>query len=170
MAATKRAASKKPVTRKAAPRKAAAKKSAGRKPGGKEAAAEIRWLKQTGKVSGDPAEVFAALRAILAKHAAALVVKHDVPGRYYLDTKMPHPKNKQPMFFGAAVVMKSYVSFHLMPVYAFPELLKSASPELRRRMQGKSCFNFKRMEPALFKELAGLTAEGLKRFRALGLG
>jgi hypothetical protein len=27
-----------------------------------------------------------------------------------------------------------------MPVYAWPDLLEDASPELRKRMQGKSCF------------------------------
>lgn len=69
----------------------------------------------------------------------------------------------------AAVIMKSYVSFHLVPVYAYPDLLESASPELKKRMQGKSCFNFKSMEPALFRELSALAGEGLKRFRAAGL-
>jgi hypothetical protein len=38
---------------------------------------------------------------------------------------------------------KSYVSFHLIPVYMFPDLLKGLSPALEKRMQGKSCFNFK---------------------------
>ena len=38
-----------------------------------------------------------------------------------------------------------------MPVYMFPDLLDGISPELRRRMQGKSCFNFKKAESALLK-------------------
>ena len=38
-----------------------------------------------------------------------------------------------------------------------PALLDSISDELRQRMQGKSCFNFKAPEPALLKELATLT-------------
>ena len=37
---------------------------------------------------------------------------------------------------------KRYVSLYLMPVYAFPDLDEALSPELRRRKQGKSCFNF----------------------------
>ena len=162
VAGRKRAAAK--------PKAAARKKPAAARPApDRKPAAADQSLRRAGTVTGDPATVFAALRAILAKHAGALVVKHDVPGRYYLDTRMPHPRNKQPMFFGAAVIMKSYVSFHLMPVYAYPELLEQASPELRKRMQGKSCFNFKTTEPALFRELATLAGEGLKRFRATGL-
>jgi hypothetical protein len=35
-------------------------------------------------------------------------------------------------------------------------------------MQGKSCFNFAATDPTLFKELAALTARGLKAFRATG--
>jgi len=52
-----------------------------------------------------------------------------------------------------------------MPVYTFPELLKDISPELKRHMQGKSCFNFKSVEPELFKELAALTRKGYDRFQ-----
>jgi len=47
-----------------------------------------------------------------------------------------------------------------MPVYMHPELLKRVSPELKKRMQGKSCFNFSSVEPALFKELTALIAGG----------
>jgi hypothetical protein len=31
-------------------------------------------------------------------------------------------------------------------------------------MQGKSCFNFRKPEPELFKELADLTRRGAERF------
>jgi hypothetical protein len=32
-------------------------------------------------------------------------------------------------------------------------------------MQGKSCFNFKKVEPELLKELDGLTKKGYERFQ-----
>ena len=35
----------------------------------------------------------------------------------------------------------------------------TSRPELRRRMQGKACFNFTRVDEALFAELATLTAD-----------
>jgi hypothetical protein len=38
------------------------------------------------------------------------------------------------------------------------------SPELKKRMQGKACFNFKEVDERLFKELAKITKEGSKRF------
>ena len=51
-----------------------------------------------------------------------------------------------------------------MSVYASPDLLKSMSPELKKRMQGKSCFNFKEVDEPLFKELARLTRAGAAKF------
>ena len=38
------------------------------------------------------------------------------------------------------------------------------SPELKKRMQGKSCFNFKEVDENLFKELATLTKAGAAKF------
>jgi hypothetical protein len=62
---------------------------------------------------------------------------------------------------------KAYVSFYLMSVYAYPALLKSMSPELKKRMQGKSCFNFIEVDENLFEELAQLTKAGAARFSDL---
>jgi hypothetical protein len=53
-----------------------------------------------------------------------------------------------------------------MPVYAQPELLASLSPGLLKRMQGKACFNFSKVDDALFAELADVTARGIPPFRA----
>ena len=51
-----------------------------------------------------------------------------------------------------------------MPVYAYPEMRKSLSPALRKRMQGKACFNFTAVDEELFEELRQLTAEGMEGF------
>ena len=55
-----------------------------------------------------------------------------------------------------------------MPVYMQPELLATVSPELKSRMQGKSCFNFSSVEPALFKELAALTKASYASYKGQG--
>jgi hypothetical protein len=61
---------------------------------------------------------------------------------------------------------KRYVSFYLMAVYGSPELLASVSPELRRRMQGKSCFNVTRFDDQLFAELADFARRSIDGYRA----
>jgi hypothetical protein len=108
--------------------------------------------------------VFEQLKNILKPYAGQLTVKADTPDTYYLDGPYSE-KWKKELFFGSAQIKKNYVSFYLMPVYMYPELLKDASPELKKRMQGKSCFNFKKVEPALFDELAALTHKGAEKYR-----
>ena len=112
-------------------------------------------------------QVYQALRPLLAQHAAVLVVTHDEPEQLYLDTAFLQ-QNKKPLFFGAVQLKKNYVSYHLMPIYLAPELLDGISAALRARMQGKSCFNFKTVEPELFAELATLTATGLAYYQQQG--
>lgn len=112
-------------------------------------------------------DVFDALKTIMEPHAVLLDVKHDEPGNYYVDT-FHIMQNKQPLWFGGVQIKKHYVSYYLMPVYVNPELLATISPDLKKRMQGKSCFNFKTVDEKLFKELAKLTRRGLQDFRARG--
>jgi hypothetical protein len=59
---------------------------------------------------------------------------------------------------------KRYVSYYLMPVYESPDLMRGMSPELRKRMQGTSCFNFSTIDERLFKELATITARSIPGF------
>lgn len=66
-------------------------------------------------------------------------------------------ENGQNLYFGGVHIKKNYVSYHLMTVYLFPELLSDISPNLKKRMQGKSCFNFTKVDEGLFAELAELT-------------
>ena len=105
--------------------------------------------------------VFAGLRSILAPYERTLVAHHDNPDYYYLVAKAALYKGR-PVFFAAVRKGKGYVSFHLMPVYAYPEMRKSLSPGLRKRMQGKACFNFTAVDEELFEELRQLTAEGME--------
>ena len=109
--------------------------------------------------------VFEQLKNILKPHAKGLTVRADTAETYYLDGPYSE-KWKKELFFGSAQIKKNYVSFYLMPVYMYPELLKDISPELKKRMQGKSCFNFTKPDPALFKELARLTEASYRRYRA----
>ena len=108
--------------------------------------------------------VFEQLKTILKAYARTFTVKTDTGDTYYLDGPYSE-KWKKELFFGSAQIKKNYVSFYLMPVYMYPELLKDVSPQLKKRMQGKSCFNFKTVEPELFDELAELTRKGADKFK-----
>jgi hypothetical protein len=115
----------------------------------------------------DHADVFEKLRSIMEPYARSLETTVDQDDELSLTTKHVMP-NGTPLWFGGVQVKKRYVSYHLMPVYVNPKLLDEVSPELRKRMQGKSCFNFTKVDPALFEELAALTETGFEDFRARG--
>ena len=72
------------------------------------------------------------------------------------------------MYFGSVRLGKAYVSFHLMPLYFNEPLNARLSPELKKRKQGKTCFNFKNIDELLFEELGELTKSGFAGFQELG--
>jgi hypothetical protein len=108
--------------------------------------------------------VFAALREILAEYESTLAVVHDTRDYYCLDTYTIGP-NQKPVMFGAVRVNKNYVSYHYMPIYA--GAVSEMSPALKKRMQGKACFNFAEVDPALFKELKQLTKRGYQAWKKI---
>ena len=108
--------------------------------------------------------VFEQLKSILKPYEKGLNIKADTREAYSLDGPYSE-KWKKELFFGSAQIKKNYVSFYLMPVYMHPELLTDISPELKKHMQGKSCFNFKKVELELFQELAGLAEKSYERFQ-----
>ena len=133
-----------------ATKKSTSKKTSGRKP-----------------VGTDFKAVFAGLQKILTPYKNRLAEKLLGPDYYWLESREPTYKNR-PMSFAAVRTGKSYVSFHLVPVYASPELNKTISPALKKRMQGKACFNFTAVDPELFEELAKLTEVGYRAFKDKG--
>lgn len=108
----------------------------------------------------DLGPVAARLRDLLLARSAGLVVSDD-PRRGLV---VEHPRwAGRPWGYVAGVRPGArYVSFYLMCAYANPALLDAISPGLRARMQGKSCFNFTRIDETLFAELDALTARSVE--------
>jgi len=108
-------------------------------------------------------EVFNELKSIFKPYLKKMDVASDTDTSYMLNTRYIM-RNKQPLCFGGVRLGKNYVSFYLMSAYTCPDLLKAMSPELKKRMQGKSCFNFKEVDKKLFSELKTLTKAGAAKF------
>ena len=106
---------------------------------------------------------FEKLKKVLASFDEGVEIKKDTPDYYYLNTNK-RVKDKE-MFFGAVQIRKSYVAYHLYPVYTHPELLNEIPESLRKRMQGKSCFNFKKeITEEQLDAIRALTKESYKKF------
>ncbi len=120
----------------------------------------------TGKLSSKPdfVPVFTALRGMLKSFSHDVNVQTDQPGNFH--TEIPSILHRgKPLYFAGVRLNKNYVSYYLMSGYYCPELLQGMSPELKKRKQGKACFNFTSVDSGCFAELEKLTAAGLKTFK-----
>lgn len=121
------------------------------------------------KSKADFHPIFAIFKDMLNKYAAEeLELRGNQPDQCELISPATPRNLGRQVWFGAARIGKNYVSYHLMPVYVFPDLLDGISPELKKRMQGKSCFNFTHVDEKLFQELDSLTELGYRRFKQEG--
>jgi hypothetical protein len=116
------------------------------------------------KPARDFTEVDRRLRQILDPLRSRFAVTKDGPAG--LAIEIPGLEGKPWGYIAGVRPGKSYVSFYLMSVYSSPGLLATMPPELRRRMQGKACFNFTKVDEPLFAELARITEAGLEPFVA----
>ena len=107
--------------------------------------------------------MFERLKEIFTPYEPTMEVAQDTDAMYILNTRYLL-KNNYPLMFGGVRLGKNYVSYHLFSVYTTPGDAQTISPELKKRMQGKACFNFTTVDERLFKELAKLTKAGAKRF------
>jgi hypothetical protein len=107
--------------------------------------------------------VFERLKKIFAPYESKMNIGQNSDNMYLLNTRYFLKKN-YPLMFGGVRLGKQYVSYYLMSIYTSPGAATAISPQLKKRMQGKSCFNFTTIDEPLFKELAKLTKAGAKRF------
>ncbi len=111
------------------------------------------------------AEVDRRLRMIFDPFRSRLVAtKDDADG---LILQIPGLEAEPWGYVGGTRVGKRYVSVYLMSVYAQPEVVESMSPALRRRMQGKSCFNFTTVDEPLVEELGQIAQSGFDHYLKL---
>lgn len=113
----------------------------------------------------DFAAVFTALRQLLESFRGNLAVQTDTPGNYHLEAPSILHRGK-PLYFAGVRTNKNYVSLHLLWMYYNPAAVKALSPALRKRMQGKACFNFTAVDEDCFAELGRLITDGLKRYKS----
>src|ERR1051325_8310312 len=94
---------------------------------------------------------FNRLKAILKKHKQGFDVRPDTDSSFGIEGK-PGPSTlkawgnkmkKSVMPVAWIDIGKSYVSYHIMGLYMNPAVQNTISKELKARMQGKTCFNFK---------------------------
>jgi hypothetical protein len=115
-------------------------------------------------------ETFFVLRQVMLSASAGQIVTKDLPGDLVIRTQRIDTATGAPGWFGTVTIKRSYVAYHLMALYYEPALADAMSEALQKRRQGKTCFNFKKVDANLFEELAALTqrASGAEAVRERG--
>ena len=118
-------------------------------------------------------EVFAKLKAGLKKQVPPMVCYEDKPGVYGIMGNKPvvygSTKKIVPgMYFSSAVARKDMVSFYLFPLYYRSKEFTKLAPTMMKCLKGKTCFNFKKGEQVVGKELDALLRKGTKIWKELG--
>ena len=125
---------------------------------------------------GEFRSVFRWLRGIAKAHAPLASVGEDAPTLYTLIAEVGPETVRLRGAKAAGTSMpvvylkigKSYVSFHLLGLYMNPSLEGQISAELVKRKQGKACFNFRKEDSDLTKELRELTRKSIIALRSKG--
>lgn len=76
-------------------------------------------------------------------------------------------RKAQKTYVVGIVLNKHFVGFYSMAYYALPQAF-DLSPELRKTLKGKSCFNIKALDPKLEKELAKVIETSIRLFKKEG--
>jgi hypothetical protein len=108
-------------------------------------------------MSDEFADIFLKLRALMLAAAPGMVVTADTPTTFTLKTAWLEKRTKEPAWFGWIAIKKSYVAYHVMPLYTLAALNDFVPASLEKRRQGKTCFNFKKADSDVFEHISRLT-------------
>jgi hypothetical protein len=109
----------------------------------------------------DLAEIEARLSAILEPYRSLLE-----PATIYGLPTLRRRGAKAHEWFAFVKRATRHVSFFLMPIVTWPELLDGCSPALVRAHKGKSAFNFTSLDEAVAADLEALVARSYERYMA----
>ena len=88
--------------------------------------------------------IFERLKKLLQPYENNLVVTDNTAENYSLNTHFSSKFNKE-VFFGAVSIKKNYVSYYLMPIYIFPDLLMELSDGLKNICRVNHALTSKRL-------------------------
>ena len=137
-------------------------------------AGKDRPIKYTDKSPGQPGlvPIFDQIKKLISAYAKGhLMESGNQPGGYSLlsdKTVEVAGRQRNDLFFAAALVQKGYVGFYFMPVYTDPSLKNQLHPDLVKCLKGKSCFHIKKNDPALMQHIKDALKTGYEDYKAKG--
>lgn len=86
---------------------------------------------------------------------------------YGTEEKSYYGRKPQQMYIAGVIQQKNYVSFYFTPIYSHAEEFKDISPELRKFLKGKSCFNINKTTPPLLEEIEHVLKKGIDKYKEI---
>ncbi len=123
-------------------------------------------------------KIFLEIKGILEKNSEAFLAKDQYIGSQAKQQKPAYHiygskdvslfgKKPQPTYIAGVIQQKNYVSFYFSPIYSHPDLFSNISPDLRKVLKGKSCFNINKTNPQLLKEIENILKEGINKYKEI---
>ena len=112
-------------------------------------------------------QVFDELKVILSRHARLFTEREGMVRNkrdYHLILRKPlviGGRQRDELWFASIIQQKDSVGFYFSP----PDVKGKLSPELLKHLDGKSCFHFKTLPPAMKKHVQAALKVGLESYR-----
>lgn len=123
-------------------------------------------------------EIYSKLKKILQNRAKSLLITDkyigsqstaNKPGFHLYGNREVSLFGKKPQktYVAGAIQQKSYVSLYFSPIHSHPAEFSDISSDLKKFLKGKSCFNIKKANSALLKEIDTLLAKGINYYKEI---
>ena len=117
--------------------------------------------------------IFNKLKTALKKQSPPMVISKNTADTYEIigNKSVPYGSKKiivSGMYFSSTVARKDKVSFYFLPAYFGKKEFARIAPTVMKYLKGKSCFNFKKEEQVVEKELDALLKRGAEIWRKQG--
>ena len=122
--------------------------------------------------------IFLQIKKILEQHSVDLLARDEYigsqaktkkPGYHLYGKKEVSLFGKKPKltYIAGVIQQKHYVSFYLSPIYSHPDVYSDLSPDLKKVLKGKSCFNIKRATPQLLNDIKEVLERGIDKYKEI---
>ena len=119
------------------------------------------------KPSASPDQVFDELKTLLSRHSKWFIEREGMVKNkrdYHLILQKQvviDGRQRDELWFASIIQQKDSVGFYFTP----PGVKGKLSPELLKHLDGKSCFHFKALTPALKKDVQAALKIGIEAYR-----
>jgi hypothetical protein len=120
----------------------------------------------------DFAEINSLLKKEIEKYTPPFVCKKSSEKGIELYTAKPYKMGERiypEIMFAASQVMKGHVGFYFFPLYMCPEMKEKIPAELLKTLKGKTCFNIKKLDDKLLKQVKDTLKKGYEFYKTKGI-